>query len=160
MDWREIKDEKEKYAAYLCSREWSEKKEAVRKRAGGRCERCLIYDMDAVHHLNYLRKYNELLSDLQAICNACHDFTHGKCQGDPKNGTLHVSIDRGILLCPVCSFNCVHIGEHHIEHVGGSPVTVIDCWGECGHAFELCFFTHKGETECFTKNFRRDSLTD
>ena len=85
-DWRDITDEKEKYAAYLCSREWSEKRELVRERSGGRCERCEVYPMDAVHHLTYARKYAERLDDLQAICDACHKFTHGKSDRDPRLG--------------------------------------------------------------------------
>jgi len=83
MNWRQIADEKEKYHAYLCSREWSEKREAVRDRADGRCERCEILPMDACHHLTYIRKYDERLEDLQAICNPCHEFTHGKSGFDP-----------------------------------------------------------------------------
>jgi hypothetical protein len=84
VDWRRIPDGKEKYQAYLCSREWSEKKEAVRKRSSGICERCRVNMMDAVHHLTYERKYAERLSDLQAICKACHEFTHAKSQYDPR----------------------------------------------------------------------------
>ena len=84
VDWRRIKDDKEKYAAYLCSREWSEKKEAVRRRSDGKCERCRRNPLDAVHHLTYIRKYSERLSDLQAICNQCHEFTHGKSDYDPR----------------------------------------------------------------------------
>lgn len=83
MDWRSISNEREKYAAYLCSREWSEKKEAVRRRAGGKCELCRCYQMDACHHLTYLRKYRERIEDLQAICSGCHEFTHGKRNEDP-----------------------------------------------------------------------------
>jgi hypothetical protein len=85
-DWRSILNEKEKYAAYLCSREWSEKREAVRRRAGGKCERCGVLSMDAVHHLTYARKYDEQLTDLQAICEPCHKFTHGKSEFDPLAG--------------------------------------------------------------------------
>ena len=77
-DWRDITNDKEKYQAYLCSREWAEKKEAVRERAGGRCERCFIMSLECVHHLTYARKYNEPLDDLQGICNGCHEFIHGK----------------------------------------------------------------------------------
>lgn len=82
-DWKEISNEKEKYQAYLCSREWSEKRESVRDRASNKCERCKIFPMDACHHLTYARKYNEELEDLQAICNNCHKFTHGKSDYDP-----------------------------------------------------------------------------
>jgi hypothetical protein len=84
MSWQAISSGKEKYQAYLCSREWSEKKEAVRKRSKGVCERCRVNEMNAVHHLTYERKYAERLEDLQAICNQCHDFTHAKSQYDPR----------------------------------------------------------------------------
>ena len=74
--------EQERYQRYLCSREWAEKREAVRARSHGYCERCFINPMDACHHLTYARKYNEQLEDLQAICDNCHAFTHGKTSCD------------------------------------------------------------------------------
>lgn len=82
-DWRSITDDREKYQAYLCSREWADKREAVRHRAGDKCERCGVLPMAACHHLTYARKYNENTDDLQAICQPCHDFTHGKSVFDP-----------------------------------------------------------------------------
>lgn len=82
-DWRSIADDREKYAAYLCSREWAERKEAVHARAGGKCERCKVLPISAVHHLTYARKYAEPIEDLQAICQPCHEFTHGKLNLDP-----------------------------------------------------------------------------
>lgn len=87
-DWRYITDDREKYAAYLCSREWSVLKAAVHQRAGWRCERCGLNQIDAVHHLTYARKYHEELEDLQAICNPCHEFVHGKSDFDPKPGCV------------------------------------------------------------------------
>lgn len=92
-DWRSIKDDREKYAAYLCSREWSVLKAAVHERARGRCERCEINQIDAVHHLTYARKYREDLDDLQAICNPCHEFVHGKSDFDPKPGCAALQLD-------------------------------------------------------------------
>lgn len=83
-DWKEITDDREKYAAYLCSREWSVLKEAVHERALGLCERCFTRKIDAVHHLTYARKYAEHLDDLQGLCNGCHEFTHGKNSVDPR----------------------------------------------------------------------------
>ena len=83
-DWKSIsKDSKEKYSLYLCSREWGVLKEAVRERSGGICERCHCNPMQACHHLTYENKYEEKLEDLQAICQECHDFTHGKSDNDP-----------------------------------------------------------------------------
>lgn len=83
-DWRDINDEREKYAAYLCSREWSVLKQSVHERAQGLCERCFTRGIDAVHHLTYIRKYDERLEDLQGLCNGCHEFTHGKSSVDPR----------------------------------------------------------------------------
>lgn len=83
-NWKDISDEREKYAAYLCSREWSVLKEAVHARAYGLCERCFTRNIDAVHHLTYARKYCERLDDLQGLCNGCHEFTHGKRDDDPR----------------------------------------------------------------------------
>ena len=83
IDWKTCRDDRERYSLYLCSREWSEKKEGVRERAGGICERCHVNEMDAVHHLTYARKYEERLEDLQAICRDCHEYTHGKADVDP-----------------------------------------------------------------------------
>lgn len=83
-DWKEIEGHsKEKYQLYLCSREWSVLREAVRKRADGICERCHKNPMHSCHHLTYARVYRERLDDLQAICDGCHAFTHGKIDTDP-----------------------------------------------------------------------------
>ena len=83
MRWQEMKEGKEKYAAYLCSREWSVLKEAVKERSNGLCERCSVNAMDHVHHLTYKRKYDERLDDLQACCKQCHEFIHAKSEFDP-----------------------------------------------------------------------------
>jgi len=83
MNWQDIEGDRERYAAYLCSREWSVLKAAVHERSGGVCERCRRNPVDAVHHLTYARKYSELLEDLQGICNPCHEFTHAKSDHDP-----------------------------------------------------------------------------
>lgn len=77
MDWKHfVGDSREKYHLYLCSREWAQKKEAVRQRCGGVCEVCRERDMEAVHHLTYIRKYDEHLEDLQGCCRSCHDYIH------------------------------------------------------------------------------------
>ena len=89
-NWKTETDEKEKYALYLASREWSVLKESVKKRSGGICERCKLNKSNAVHHLTYARKYMERLDDLQDICNPCHEFTHGKREDDPANTGVDV----------------------------------------------------------------------
>ena len=77
MDWKTIEDEREKYNAYLCSREWALRRQKVIKRCGGICERCCDAKVTHVHHLTYARKYNERTEDLQGLCEPCHKHTHG-----------------------------------------------------------------------------------
>ena len=52
---------------------WDYYTPTVRKRAGGRCERCGERTRRLeVHHLTYERFGRELLTDLQALCEPCH----------------------------------------------------------------------------------------
>jgi hypothetical protein len=83
-DWQLLPPGKEKYQAYLASREWSLLREAVHERARGWCERCTWNPGDAVHHLTYARIYHEDLEDLILLCDGCHDFQHGKSDVDPR----------------------------------------------------------------------------
>lgn len=72
-----------KYQRYLASRQWAVKREWVRRRAHGRCERCEMLPMVAVHYLTYEHIYDEPLEDLQAICEPCHLYASGKIPVDP-----------------------------------------------------------------------------
>ncbi len=83
VDWQTLPDGKAKYQAYLCSREWAERKRPVLERCNGVCERCGDNAVESVHHLTYERKYAERLEDLAAWCKGCHDFTHGHSDVDP-----------------------------------------------------------------------------
>ena len=85
MNWKYMRDEDEKYNAYLCSREWAVLRKGVLKRTNGLCERCHKNKISQVHHLTYNRKYNERLEDLQGLCKGCHAFTHGHSDRDPCN---------------------------------------------------------------------------
>lgn len=71
------------YGRYLASREWALKKNAVRERSGGICERCKIRPAVNVHHQTYERIGREELTDLIDLCRQCHDFEHGKTETDP-----------------------------------------------------------------------------
>ena len=77
LNWRDINNEREKYHAYLCSEEWGKLRFAVRQRSRGTCEKCQLRPMVHVHHQTYIRKYNEQLSDLLAVCDECHNRFHG-----------------------------------------------------------------------------------
>ena len=76
------------YQSYLASREWAVRREAVRARAGNRCERVLD-DMrcsnqhESTHHKTYANVGHEPLEDLLAMCNACHEWLSGKSSIDP-----------------------------------------------------------------------------
>ena len=67
--------ERERYQRYLCSPEWNALRNAVLERSCGRCETC-GRRASQVHHLTYARKYHEHLSDLQALCEECHEAIH------------------------------------------------------------------------------------
>lgn len=67
--------ERERYQQYLCSPEWNGLRNAVLDRSCGKCEKC-GRQASQVHHLTYIRKYREHLSDLQALCEQCHEAIH------------------------------------------------------------------------------------
>jgi hypothetical protein len=76
--------DKSEYQKYLASREWALLKEQVRKRSGGKCERCLVGDYHSTHHLTYERAGKELLTDIIAVCEPCHLYLSGKSNRNPK----------------------------------------------------------------------------
>jgi hypothetical protein len=100
------------YHQYLASREWALKKEAVRERPGGICERCHSAPIQSTHHLTYERLGNELLEDLQGLCRPCHEFLSAKRDDDPlqtppaTQPQLIIQVgpdEEQHILCPVCS---------------------------------------------------------
>lgn len=64
------------YQWYLGSAFWRERREWIMKRAEGICEKCKKRRATEVHHLNYLRVFNELPTDLVALCRQCHSEIH------------------------------------------------------------------------------------
>jgi hypothetical protein len=85
MEWKKMPDGKEKYCAYLCSREWKLKVNKIKVRSKGNCERCKKNKSSQVHHLTYIRIYKEKLTDLQDLCEGCHKYVSGKSNIDPLN---------------------------------------------------------------------------
>ena len=84
-NWKDMPEGKEKYQMYLASREWAEKRDVVRRRSGGVCERCQWNKAENVHHMTYIRKYKEEPTDLVHWCRACHEHEHNKIGEDPIN---------------------------------------------------------------------------
>jgi len=64
------------YNAYLQTPAWNSRRMRVLARAGVLCEGCRIHNATQVHHLTYQRAGHEMLFDLVAICDACHDDIH------------------------------------------------------------------------------------
>lgn len=174
MEWQTMPEGPEKYAAYLASRDWAVKKEAVNQRAGGKCERCGVNPPANVHHLTYIRKYEERLEDLAAWCRGCHEFTHGKTDVDPLEVTRFetakqkplvlgdcpgwITDDASIVICPFCSSENCHIGEPQwiSESTDGNQgrITIpVSCEGS--HEWDMVFAGHKGTLLAFTRNMRR-----
>lgn len=66
------------YHWYLGTPFWRERREHVMKRAQHVCEKCKAAKATEVHHLTYLRVFNELPTDLVALCRPCHSDIHFK----------------------------------------------------------------------------------
>ena len=168
--WREMpSDSKEKYQAYLCSREWALLRNQVMERCGGICERCRVNKADAVHHLHYGNKYREAPEDLRAVCNGCHEYTHGKSDIDPR--AAYYAGDRpltgigpgeafgndSLVTCPYCGSENCHMAE---PSTSGSTATNanqgvlrVPMWCECSCRWEMVFEGHKGTLRAYVTNW-------
>jgi hypothetical protein len=80
---------KNEYQTYKASREWALLREAVRQRAKNICEHCGARPMDDMHHKTYERIGRELLTDLMAVCEPCHEFLSGKSEINPLINQPH-----------------------------------------------------------------------
>jgi 5-methylcytosine-specific restriction endonuclease McrA len=67
---------KAQYAEYLQSTAWKEKRRLIMQRCRGYCEGCGSAPATQVHHLTYKHVGNELLFELVAVCDPCHDRIH------------------------------------------------------------------------------------
>jgi hypothetical protein len=68
------------HSAYLRSPKWRAKRDAVLDRAKGLCEGCRDARAVHVHHLTYDHWQNELLWELVAVCEPCHERCHEHMQ--------------------------------------------------------------------------------
>lgn len=69
-------DRREEYSSYLQSAEWRAKRAKVLARAKGICEGCGDRRATQVHHLTYAHIRDELLFELVAVCDGCHEKIH------------------------------------------------------------------------------------
>lgn len=68
------------YDAYLSSPDWKTRRDKVLARAKWVCEGCAEKAATQVHHLTYEHIFNELLWELVAVCDGCHEIAHSKGQ--------------------------------------------------------------------------------
>jgi hypothetical protein len=64
------------YGWYLGSAFWRERRDHILQRANQTCEKCQRRRATEVHHLTYVRVFQELPSDLLALCRQCHAEIH------------------------------------------------------------------------------------
>lgn len=69
-------EQRNDYNQYMKSEEWQTLRRKVFARAKGICEGCGEAAATAVHHLTYERMGEEMLFDLVAVCQGCHDKIH------------------------------------------------------------------------------------
>ena len=72
-----------RYRSYLKSSEWAKIKIYLFESRGKKCERCGSKKRIQVHHKTYERIFNEDPSDLELLCELCHEKEHGITR---KNG--------------------------------------------------------------------------
>lgn len=69
---------------YLNSPQWASKRKLALARAHYHCEMCHAETNLHVHHITYRNLYNELPSDIIALCPSCHTLVHDT-HGYPKS---------------------------------------------------------------------------
>ena len=77
-----------------------------------------------------------------------------------KDMKSRATLQTSNLVCPICGYEYQHIGTPRVIDgkdgyeagwEGRGDLLVFPVYGECGCSWELCFGTHKGQVECFTR---------
>ena len=63
---------------YLASRYWRDFRAKTIRERGGCCELCTAKDDLFLHHVSYLRLFEELPEDVQILCKFCHSSQPSK----------------------------------------------------------------------------------
>ncbi len=85
IDWKQMPHGRERYHAYLASREWAKLKVKIRKRSAGMCEACYVAAATETHHQTYIRLYREHLDDLRHVCHECHLYLSAASDFNPAD---------------------------------------------------------------------------
>jgi len=128
------------YHRYLGQDFWRERREHILKPANGKCEKCGQRPPTEVHHLTYIRVFQELPSDLLAVCRQCHAEIHWRQPANDnqiqfrffeEDATQGGSLT--MTTCPICGaeaeespptgdFHVIHCPTHKFE-VEGSAIS-------------------------------------
>lgn len=91
-------DDNAEYHAYLKSPAWKARRKELIAVRGGKCEVCASRGKLHLHHLTYVRLYDELDTDLAVLCDECHMAVHGKWKLVRKRAAERAVKSRGILI--------------------------------------------------------------
>lgn len=72
----ELADRRARYDAYLQTPAWKTKRDTVMERDNYLCQGCRHAKATEVHHLTYEHIFDELLFELEAVCDDCHRRCH------------------------------------------------------------------------------------
>lgn len=64
------------YDDYIQSKDWRERADAAKERAGHRCQVCNSTGQLDAHHRTYERLGSELPEDITVMCRTCHTLFH------------------------------------------------------------------------------------
>jgi 5-methylcytosine-specific restriction endonuclease McrA len=68
---------KQEYRVYLMSPKWKDFRKGIIRKRGRKCENCgQTHGKIDLHHLTYIRIFNELPEDVQLLCRVCHEKEH------------------------------------------------------------------------------------
>lgn len=165
--WKTLPNGNAKRQAYYCSHDWGLKKNAVKERSLGICERCKRNRAENVHHKTYERLYQERLDDLWHLCRGCHEYVHGNSNYDPKPrrklylaGKIGPHDWREGIVKSLCSTRwkdsplvaAVRIGDELFDYVGPYfiPNTCKHCspHGPSTHGSVIAFDGMRGDACC------------
>ncbi len=114
------------YSDYRQTEYWKQVAEAVKERAGHRCQLCNSPDNLHAHHRTYSHYGKELdhLGDLTCLCDRCHADHHGKKAARPPNRLTDSQV--GALLELILGLT-VELSVAGFQFTEGQKREV-DCW--------------------------------
>jgi hypothetical protein len=83
-----------RYALYLKSRAWEQRRNGALLRADGRCQLCNYSKGLQVHHVRYTNVGKEPISDFRVLCLECHKQVHVSGEYIPPDPATRAEAER------------------------------------------------------------------